>query len=110
MSGADRVGPLTGTRVIDLTRFPPGAYCTLVLADLGADVVRIDPPASAGRRPGGASQIGLMRGKRSMALDVRIPEANDILRRLAATADVLVENAQPGAMEARGFGYSHAAV
>ena len=110
MSGQDRVGPLAGTRVIDLTRFPPGAYCTLVLADLGADVVRIDPPASAGRRPGGASPIGLMRGKRSMALDVRIPEANDILRRLAATSDVLVENAQPGAMEARGFGYSHAAV
>src|SRR3954470_9330314 len=110
MSGADRIGPLAGMRVIDLTRFPPGAYRTLVLADLGADVVRIDPPARAGRRSGGASQVGLMRGKRSIALDVRAPEANGILRRLAATSDVLVENALPGAMEARGFGYSHAAV
>ena len=103
-------GPLSGTKVIDLTRFPPGAYCTLLLSDLGADVIRIDPPASAGRRSSGAEQVGLRRGKRSIALDTRRSEATDVLRRLATSADVFVENARPGDMEARGFGYAQAAV
>jgi crotonobetainyl-CoA:carnitine CoA-transferase CaiB-like acyl-CoA transferase len=102
-------GPLQGVRVLDLTRFPPGQYCTLLLADLGANVLRVDPPASAGRRSTGGEGIGLSRGKRSVTLDIRTPEGIAVLRRLAAASDVLVENSQPGQMEARGFSYAQAA-
>src|SRR4051794_40390425 len=110
MAAATTFGPLKGIRVLDLTRFPPGAYCTVMLADLGADVVRLDPPPRAGRRSTGADAVGLSRGKRSAFLDQRQPQAAEVLRRLASHADVLVENATPGQMDARGFGYSHAAV
>jgi crotonobetainyl-CoA:carnitine CoA-transferase CaiB-like acyl-CoA transferase len=110
MSTPPNVGPLAGVRVIDLTRFPPGAYCTVMLADLGAEIVHVEPPSAAGRRSTGAEGVGLSRGKRSITLDQRQPAAAEILRRLAASADVLVENAVPGQMDRRGFGYSHAAV
>jgi crotonobetainyl-CoA:carnitine CoA-transferase CaiB-like acyl-CoA transferase len=102
------IGPLEGVRVLDLTRFPPGAYCTLLLADLGAEVTRLEPPPSAGRRATGAG-FGLIRAKRSVTLDLRHPRAGEILRRLAGAADVLVENSTPGQMERRGFGYPEVA-
>ncbi|HVW41979.1 MAG TPA: CaiB/BaiF CoA-transferase family protein [Amycolatopsis sp.] len=102
-------GPLTGFRVLDLTRFPPGAYCTTLLADLGADVVRVEPPAGAGKVNLVAGQVGLSRGKRSMTLDLRHPHAATVLRRLAGGVDVLVENNRPGDLAARGFGYADAA-
>jgi crotonobetainyl-CoA:carnitine CoA-transferase CaiB-like acyl-CoA transferase len=97
--------PLSDVTVLDLTRLPPGAFCTVLLADLGADVIRVEPPQ--GRRFDGP--IGLNRGKRSVAVDLRHPRGTEVLRRLAAHADVLVENERPGAMDERGFGYSHAA-
>ena len=103
------IGPLQDIRILDLTRFPPGAYCTLLLADLGADVLRVDPPASAGRRATGAEGVGLSRGKRSITLDLRSAAGVEVLRRLAGAVDVLIENSQPGQMEARGFGYAQAA-
>jgi alpha-methylacyl-CoA racemase len=105
--GAGVTGPLTGVRVLDLTRFPPGAYCTVLLADLGADVCRVDAPgADLGMFGVG---VGLSRGKRSVAVDQRHTQAPEIIRRLAGWADVLVENNRPGSMEERGFGYSQAA-
>ena len=97
--------PLTGVRVLDLTRFPPGGYCTVMLSDLGADVCRVASP-----RGGGFSTVALDRGKRSVAVDLRHPRGNEVLRRLAAWADVLVENERPHAMDERGFGFSHATV
>ena len=107
-SMAAHAGPLSGVRVLDLTRFPPGAYCTVLLADLGADVCRVDAP---GADPGGFGVgVGLSRGKRSIALDQRHDRGAEVLRRLAGWADVLVENNRPGAMEQRGFGYPQAAV
>jgi crotonobetainyl-CoA:carnitine CoA-transferase CaiB-like acyl-CoA transferase len=109
VDSAPVVGPLQGVRVLDLTRFPPGAYCTLLLADLGAEVTRLEPPPAAGRRATGAG-FGLVRGKRSVTLDQRHPRGNEVLRRLAGAADVLVENSVPGQMDERGFGYQHAAV
>ncbi|ADP83290.1 CaiB/BaiF CoA transferase family protein [Pseudofrankia inefficax] len=96
--------PLTGVTVLDLTRLPPGAFCTVLLADLGADVIRVESPK--GRMFDGP--IGLNRGKRSVAVDLRHPRGLEVLRLLAAHADVLVENERPGALDERGFGYSHA--
>src|ERR1700728_3045230 len=108
MTSTETTGPLTGVRILDLTRFPPGQYCTLLLADLGADVLKVDPPAAAGRRSTGGEGVGLARGKRSVTVDIRGPEGTEILRRLAGASDVLVENSRPGQMEARGFGYPQA--
>lgn len=98
--------PLDGVRVLDLTRFPPGQYCTVLLADLGADVCRLEPPGASGAMSGVG--VGLARNKRSVAVDLRNPEGLAVLRRLAAWADVLVENNKPGELDERGFGYSHA--
>ncbi len=100
-------GPLHDIRVLDLTRFPPGAYCTLLLVDLGADVYRFDPPG-ANPMSGGVG-VGLSRGKRSVGVDLRNPRGAEILRQAAIWADVLVENSRPGEMEERGFGYPQAA-
>ncbi len=100
-------GPLQGIRVLDLCRFPPGAYCTLLLADLGAEVVRVDAPGSNPVLSGVG--VGLSRGKRSVALDQRHRRGTEVLRRLAGWADVLVENNRPGDMEKRGYGYPQAA-
>jgi alpha-methylacyl-CoA racemase len=100
-------GPLAGVRVLDLTRFPPGAYCTLLLGDLGAEVCRVDAPGSDPAMAGVG--VGLSRGKRSVGLDLRHQRGNEVLSRLAGWADVLVENNRPGDLEKRGFGYVHAA-
>ncbi len=97
--------PLRGLRVLDLTQLPPGAFCTVLLADLGADVIRVESPK--GRRFEGP--VGLSRSKRSVAVDLRHERGLEVLRKLAASVDVLVENERPGAMDERGFGYSHAA-
>jgi len=102
------IQPLKGVKILDLTLLPPGGYCTLQLADLGADVIRIESPALAGQPSLVIGQVGLSRGKRSITLDRRNAEANAVLRRLAAWADVLVENDKPGAMAQRGFGYPQA--
>lgn len=107
MTSSSEGGPLAGIRVLDLGRFPPTAYCTALLAQQGADVCRVDAPGS---KPGGAGiGVGLSARKRSVALDPRHPRRNEVLRRLAGWADVLVENSRPGDMDRRGFGYSHAA-
>src|SRR5213080_2198004 len=98
----DPIQPLAGVRVLDLTRFPPGAFVTVLLADLGADVCRVEAPNT---RPGMTGVgVGLGRGKRSVAVDLRHERGTELLRRLAGWADVLVENERPGAMDERGFG------
>jgi crotonobetainyl-CoA:carnitine CoA-transferase CaiB-like acyl-CoA transferase len=99
---------MAGVRVLDFTAFPPGGICTVMLADLGAEVIRVEAPAQKGGRSLVIAQVAMSRGKRSMTLDMRNPAASDVLKRLAATVDIVVENAKPGAMEARGFGYSQA--
>jgi crotonobetainyl-CoA:carnitine CoA-transferase CaiB-like acyl-CoA transferase len=93
---------LSGVRVLDLTRFPPGQFCTVMLADLGADVVRVDAPGWNPMFAGVGTGIG--RAKRSVALDLRNPSATGVLRRLAAWADVVVDNNRPGDLDDRGFG------
>jgi alpha-methylacyl-CoA racemase len=108
MAEKERLKPLDGITVLDFTTLPPGAACTVLLADLGADVIRIEPPAQRGKPSLVFGQVALGRGKRSITLDMRNPHAAAVLSRLAAKADVIVENAMPGTMEKRGFGHSHA--
>jgi alpha-methylacyl-CoA racemase len=103
------IGPLRNVRVLDLTRFPPGAYCTTLLADLGADIIRLEPASAVGQRSLVVGQVGVSRGKRSATLNFRHERANGILSRLAGSVDVLVENHPPGDLERRGFGYPQAA-
>ncbi len=107
-------GALAGLKVIDLTRVLGGPYCTMILSDHGAEVVKIEPPQGDEVRDWGppfhedeASYfIGVNRNKRSLALDLSKPEGRDVLMRLLDGADVLIENYKPGSMEKWGIGYA----
>ena len=106
-------GALAGLKVLDLSRFIAGPYCTMMLADMGADVVKIEKPGdgditrSYQPQVGGTSLYSMVfnRNKRSLTLDVRTPEGQQQLRALIAQADVLVENFRPGVMEKMGCGW-----
>jgi crotonobetainyl-CoA:carnitine CoA-transferase CaiB-like acyl-CoA transferase len=106
--------PLTGLRVLDLTRFVAGSYATMVLAALGADVIKIEvPPTGDPYRAQGTAQVAgqsalfqcLNNGKRSLALDFRRSDAGPVIRRLLQTCDFLVENARPGSLSRHGLDY-----
>jgi crotonobetainyl-CoA:carnitine CoA-transferase CaiB-like acyl-CoA transferase len=105
-------GALDGIRVIDLTAMVSGPLATCVLADQGADVVKVEPPGTGdlirqiGCSRGGLSAIfaTLNRNKRSIALDLRKPSGCRALSRLVARADVFVQNFRPGVIDAMGFG------
>lgn len=105
--------PLSGIKVIDFTRLFAGPFCTMLLADLGADVVKIEspdgdpirvqgPPFYDGKSMG---FIAVNRNKRSIVLDTKNPDQRAVARRLALEADVLVENFRPGVMDRMGLGY-----
>ena len=105
--------PLAGIRVLDLTRFVSGAYCTMVLDALGADVIKVEGlPGGDPYRAQGAVQVGslsglfasLNTGKRSIAVDLRAPDGTGLVRTLAQASDVFVENARPGSLERAGLG------
>ncbi|HWP66514.1 MAG TPA: CoA transferase [Candidatus Limnocylindria bacterium] len=106
-------GPLSGITVVDLTRVLAGPYCTLVLSDLGARVIKVEHPdggdlaRSLGPWIGGRSGyfLSVNRGKESIALDLKNPDDLGILHRLLERADVLVENFRPGVMEKLGLGW-----
>jgi crotonobetainyl-CoA:carnitine CoA-transferase CaiB-like acyl-CoA transferase len=104
--------------VLDLSRVLAGPYCTMLLADLGADVVKVERPGEGDETRGwGPPYVGgesayflaVNRGKRSVALDLARPEAQDALLRLARWADVVVENFRPGTAERLGAGYERLA-
>src|SRR5215475_1934287 len=107
-------GPLTGIRVLDLTSVVSGPLATMFLADQGADVIKIEPLGGditrRSRQSISASGefsalfVSTNRGKRSLALDLKRPEAAEIMRKLIAGSDVLVQNFRPGTMERLGFG------
>ncbi len=104
-------GPLEGIRVLDLTTMVSGPVATMMLADQGADVIKIESPSGdimrrTGYRHRGmsASFLSCNRSKRSLAVDIKTADGLGILRRLAATADVLVQNFRPGAIERMGLG------
>jgi crotonobetainyl-CoA:carnitine CoA-transferase CaiB-like acyl-CoA transferase len=106
-------GPLDGVRVLDLTRLLPGNYCTLLLGDLGAEVVKVEEPGrgdyirwAAPLVDGqGAAHRALNRGKRSVTLDLKSEEGPAVLRRLSADADAVIESFRPGVLERLGAGY-----
>ena len=109
--------PLAGLRVLDLTRVLAGPYCTMMLADMGADVVKVERPGSGddtrGYGPpfvGGESTyfMSVNRNKRGMTLDLKHERGLEILRDLLETADIVVENFRPGLMESFGYGYEAA--
>lgn len=106
--------PLAGIRVVELAHVMAGPVCGLLLADLGADVVKVErlpggdatrgflPPSLSGES---AAFMMLNRGKRGVALDLRSPAGLEVVRRLLDGADVVIENFRPGTMEAMGLGY-----
>src|SRR4051812_15290132 len=109
--------PLAGLRVIDLTRVVAGPFCTMMLGDMGAEVLKIEEPQhgddSRGWGPfidGWSSfYLALNRSKKSVAIDLKTADGAAALRRLIATADVLIENFRPGSLSALGFGYAQVA-
>ena len=110
---ARTAGALAGMKVVDLTRVLGGPYCTMILSDHGAEVIKVEPPQGDEVRDwgppfheGDASYfIGVNRNKRAIALDMSKAEGKAILLRLLETADVLIENFKPGSMEKWGLGY-----
>ncbi|WP_265502489.1 CaiB/BaiF CoA transferase family protein [Paracoccus beibuensis] len=104
-------GPLDGLRVIDLTRVLSGPFCTMILGDLGAEVIKIEPPKGDPVRAQGTMTqghsgyfAGFNRNKRSVVLDLYSEDGRAVLRRLLADADILVENFRPGTLDKMGFG------
>ncbi|MGY3122434.1 crotonobetainyl-CoA:carnitine CoA-transferase CaiB-like acyl-CoA transferase [Bradyrhizobium sp. S3.14.4] len=106
------LGAMSGLRVIDLTRVLGGPYCTQILADHGADVIKVEPPAGDEVRDWGppfheedaAYFIGINRNKRSIGLDLASEGGRLVLLKMLETADVLIENFKPGTLEKWGIG------
>ena len=108
------VGPLAGVKVLDLTQIMAGPMCTMLLADMGANVIKIERPGTGDdtRRMGSrlthdiaGGFLALNRNKRSIALDLRSDEGKAVFRRMAEAADIVVENFRPGVMDRLGLGY-----
>ncbi|MGZ9003824.1 MAG: CoA transferase, partial [Burkholderiales bacterium] len=105
-------GALKGLRVLDLTRILAGPLCTMMLGDMGADVIKVEPVAGDDTRSwgppfaGGESAyfLGINRNKRSMTLNMAVKPGQEILAKLVAQCDVLVENFKVGTLEKWGFG------
>jgi len=113
MSREELAGPLQGLKVIEMGSFIAGPFCGQLLADFGADVVKLEPPGAgdAMRQWGVAKRDGkslwwpvIARNKHSVTLDLRQPDGRELARRLIAQADVLVENFRPGTLEEWGLG------
>src|SRR5437763_5681215 len=103
--------PLAGIRVIELANFIAGPLCGTLLADMGADVIKVEPPggdmsrASPPIRNGeSVSFAALNRNKKSLVLDLKLPQGRDVLRALAARSDALIEAYRPGALDKLGLG------
>src|SRR5215471_1855748 len=108
--------PLEGLKVVDLTRVVAGPFCTMQLGDWGAEVLKIEEPHHGDDTRAWAPFIGgegsfflaLNRSKKSIAIDLKTPAGADVLQRLIASADVLIENFRPGSLAQLGFSYAQA--
>jgi formyl-CoA transferase len=114
----ERKGPLTDLRVIEMGQLIAGPFCGQLLADFGAEVIKIEPPGAGdpmrewGREKSHGQSLWwpvLARNKKSVTLNLRLPKGQDLARRLIATADILVENFRPGTLERWGMGYDELA-
>lgn len=105
------MGPLHGVRVLDLSKYGPSRYCSMILGDLGADVVVVEVPVSVNQMPdivsedAGALYVGHNRNKRSIAINLKSEEGKEILYRLVEKMDVLIEANRPGVLKKRGLDY-----
>ena len=114
---AKGTGPLVGVRVVDLTAMVFGPYCTQIMADMGADVIKVEPPdgdptryVSVGPAPGMSGVFfNVNRGKRSVVLDLRLDAGKTALRRLIGRADVFIHSMRSKAIAKLGFGYEDVA-
>lgn len=111
---AEANGPLAGIRVLDLSRVLAGPYCTMMLGDLGAEIIKVERPGTGDDTrawgppwAGGESAyyLSVNRNKRSITVNLKDPDGQRIIRDLAAKSDVVVENFKPGGLEAMGIGY-----
>jgi len=106
--------PLDGLRVVDLTRVLAGPFCSMLLGDMGADVIKVEEPGAGDDARGwgpfvgswSSYFLGVNRSKRSLALDLKTPHGADALRRLLARSDVFIENVKPGSLEKLGFAWA----
>jgi len=111
--GSACLGPLAGYRLIDFSQGVAGPSCAMLLADLGADVIKIEPPEGDWARGVGhqvtlgesSAHLSLNRNKRSICLDLKHPEGRDVATRLAGHSDIIVQNFRPGVLEKFGLGY-----
>ena len=108
-SEAGSAGPLAGIRVLDFTRYLAGPFATMLLADYGADVVKVESPRGREFRPAGAERdsyffLSSNRGKRSLVLDLKSDAGRALVHRVLPRFDVVIENFRPGVMEALGLG------
>src|SRR6476646_7247999 len=112
MTTENSLGAMTGLSVIDLTRVLGGPYCTQILADHGADVIKVEPPAGDEVRDWGppfheddaAYFVGINRNKRSIGVDLASEDGRAVLMKLLEGADVLIENFKPGTLDKWGIG------
>src|SRR5882757_9394798 len=111
MAGNAKDQPLTGIRVLDLTQFLSGPYATQILADLGADVIKLEPPSGDPIRvvpPHFVEDTSLYflcinRNKRSIAVDMKIAEGRALVKKLALASDIVMENFRPGVLDRLGL-------
>ena len=109
-SPAGAAGPLRGIRILDLTRYLAGPYCTMLLGDMGAEVVKLEPPRGGRDFGSGVGThanyffLSVNRSKRSVTLDIQQPRGREVFLRLVDRADVVVENFRPAVMDALGLG------
>jgi len=108
-----RAGALDGIRVLDVTQVMAGPFCAMLLADLGADVIKVEPPAGDSTRqmPGGRglenpSFNAVNRGKRGISLNLKSAGGREVFERLARATDILIENYRPGVMDGLGLGFA----
>jgi crotonobetainyl-CoA:carnitine CoA-transferase CaiB-like acyl-CoA transferase len=115
MTDTSRPLPLAGVRVLDISQVMAGPYACMLLGDLGADVIKVEPPVTGDQTRGsmgfkmkGADSLGFLnmnRNKRSVTLDLKTEAGKQVLKALAKDADILIENYRPGALRRMGLGY-----
>ncbi|HOH13524.1 MAG TPA: CoA transferase, partial [Thermotogota bacterium] len=106
-------GPLTGIRVVDLTRVLAGPFCAMVLADLGAEVIKIERPITGDdsrayppfQNQTSAYFVSVNRGKKSVTMNLKDPDAKEVLLRLVEKSDIFIENFKPGVADRLGLSY-----